>query len=224
MAGELDRLQPLYGALAGLIGQGLECTAEIARRQCGSRGRRTVAEIAGRYMRGTAQREQAEKARADATELGDPTLPVEEFLAPERFRVFEDRARELGFLYCASGPLVRSSYRAEQQVARLSARSPHDGPAAAAASAARSPSISPKTSASCARRFAASWRRRCLPSCDDGSTASTASLPSSSASSLRSASRRSSICGRRRRSRRVSHSGLIMGQCATCAYRQNLWG
>ena len=39
-------------------------------------------------------------------------LPVAEFLSPERFKQFEQHALEAGFLYCAAGPFVRSSYRA----------------------------------------------------------------------------------------------------------------
>jgi lipoic acid synthetase len=39
-------------------------------------------------------------------------LPVVEFIRPEAFRAWEVKSRELGFLYAASGPLVRSSYRA----------------------------------------------------------------------------------------------------------------
>lgn len=39
-------------------------------------------------------------------------LPVVEYLHPTVFQSYEMRARELGFLYVASGPLVRSSYRA----------------------------------------------------------------------------------------------------------------
>ena len=35
-----------------------------------------------------------------------------EFVAPERFDALGAAARDLGFLYVASGPLVRSSYRA----------------------------------------------------------------------------------------------------------------
>ena len=38
--------------------------------------------------------------------------PVAEYVTPERFDAFERRGRELGFLYVASGPMVRSSYRA----------------------------------------------------------------------------------------------------------------
>jgi lipoic acid synthetase len=39
-------------------------------------------------------------------------LPVVEFVAPAQFDRYADLARELGFLYVASGPLVRSSYKA----------------------------------------------------------------------------------------------------------------
>jgi lipoic acid synthetase len=39
-------------------------------------------------------------------------LPVEEFVTPEKFREWQSEAESMGFLYVASGPLVRSSYRA----------------------------------------------------------------------------------------------------------------
>ncbi len=39
-------------------------------------------------------------------------LDVEEYLEPEAFDELGERAREMGFLYVASGPLVRSSYKA----------------------------------------------------------------------------------------------------------------
>lgn len=39
-------------------------------------------------------------------------LPVEAFVPPARFDAWKDEALAMGFLYCASGPLVRSSYRA----------------------------------------------------------------------------------------------------------------
>jgi len=38
--------------------------------------------------------------------------PVREYVTPERFQELEVEARALGFLYVASGPLVRSSYKA----------------------------------------------------------------------------------------------------------------
>jgi lipoic acid synthetase len=39
-------------------------------------------------------------------------LPVAEFVTPEKFREWQGEAEGMGFLYVASGPLVRSSYRA----------------------------------------------------------------------------------------------------------------
>lgn len=39
-------------------------------------------------------------------------MKVEEYVTPAVFDMWRDRALEMGFLYCASGPLVRSSYKA----------------------------------------------------------------------------------------------------------------
>ena len=39
-------------------------------------------------------------------------LTVEEYITPEKFKEWQTTAEGLGFLYVASGPLVRSSYRA----------------------------------------------------------------------------------------------------------------
>ena len=39
-------------------------------------------------------------------------MPVHEYVTPEVFEQWRVRALDLGFLYCASGPLVRSSYKA----------------------------------------------------------------------------------------------------------------
>lgn len=39
-------------------------------------------------------------------------IPVEEFVTPEKFIEWQAEAENMGFLYVASGPLVRSSYRA----------------------------------------------------------------------------------------------------------------
>jgi lipoic acid synthetase len=64
------------------------------------------------------------EAGVDIVTLGQylqPTrthLPVERFYAPEEFDAFRDHAYSLGFQYVASGPLVRSSYRAEQYLTR----------------------------------------------------------------------------------------------------------
>jgi lipoyl synthase len=47
-------------------------------------------------------------------------LDVERFYLPEEFDRFEDIGKEMGFKWVESGPLVRSSYRADQQVRELS--------------------------------------------------------------------------------------------------------
>ena len=39
-------------------------------------------------------------------------IPVNEYVTPEKFKYYKQVANELGFLYCASGPFVRSSYKA----------------------------------------------------------------------------------------------------------------
>ena len=39
-------------------------------------------------------------------------IPISSFVEPAKFKYFEHKALELGFLSCASGPFVRSSYRA----------------------------------------------------------------------------------------------------------------
>ena len=41
-------------------------------------------------------------------------LPVVEFIRPERFEAYGQMAREMGFVHVASGPMVRSSYHADE--------------------------------------------------------------------------------------------------------------
>ncbi len=48
-------------------------------------------------------------------------LAVERFVTPEEFERYRQEALELGFVECIAGPLVRSSYRAEQALARNNA-------------------------------------------------------------------------------------------------------
>ena len=48
-------------------------------------------------------------------------LTVERFVTPEEFEQYRQHALALGFVECVSGPLVRSSYRAEQALARNNA-------------------------------------------------------------------------------------------------------
>lgn len=39
-------------------------------------------------------------------------MPVHAYVTPAVFEIWRQRALDMGFLYCASGPLVRSSYKA----------------------------------------------------------------------------------------------------------------
>jgi len=48
-------------------------------------------------------------------------LPIQRFVTPAEFDAFRERALAKGFLECVSGPLVRSSYRAEQALNRNNA-------------------------------------------------------------------------------------------------------
>ncbi|KAL1843268.1 hypothetical protein VTJ49DRAFT_2377 [Mycothermus thermophilus] len=58
------------------------------------------------------------KADVDVVTFGQymqPTkrhLKVERYVTPDEFELWRQRALDMGFLYCASGPLVRSSYKA----------------------------------------------------------------------------------------------------------------
>ncbi len=47
-------------------------------------------------------------------------LPIKRYYTPEEFDRFQEIGAELGFKWVESGPLVRSSYRADQQVRELS--------------------------------------------------------------------------------------------------------
>ena len=66
-------------------------------------------------------------AEVDILTLGQylrPTvnhLPVQRFVTPAQFDRYRESALALGFLECVSGPLVRSSYRAEQALNRNNA-------------------------------------------------------------------------------------------------------
>jgi lipoic acid synthetase len=64
--------------------------------------------------------EDLRRAGCDLLTLGQylqPTLkhlPVVEFIAPEVFEAYGHIARNLGFIHVASGPMVRSSYHADE--------------------------------------------------------------------------------------------------------------
>jgi lipoic acid synthetase len=49
-------------------------------------------------------------------------LPVVEYIHPERFKEYERIGEEMGFLFVASGPFVRSSYTAQDFSAKLMAQ------------------------------------------------------------------------------------------------------
>jgi lipoic acid synthetase len=74
-------------------------------------------------------------AAVDIVTLGQylrPTahhLAVERFVTPQEFDLYRERALALGFLECVSGPLVRSSYRAEQALNRNNAGLDNRAPA-----------------------------------------------------------------------------------------------
>jgi len=64
--------------------------------------------------------EDLRRAGCDILTLGQylqPTLkhlPVIEFVSPEQFAAFGNAARKMGFVHVASGPMVRSSYHADE--------------------------------------------------------------------------------------------------------------
>ena len=43
-------------------------------------------------------------------------LPVADFITPEKFLEYKELGLKMGFKYVESGPLVRSSYRAEKHL------------------------------------------------------------------------------------------------------------
>ena len=51
-----------------------------------------------------------------------PTLehyPVAEYITPEKFEAYRQQALAMGFDYCASAPMVRTSYRAQEALAAI---------------------------------------------------------------------------------------------------------
>ena len=49
----------------------------------------------------------------------DGQMPPQRFVTPERFRYYEAAGRVMGFSHIASGPFVRSSYRAQEAALSL---------------------------------------------------------------------------------------------------------
>lgn len=64
--------------------------------------------------------EDLERIRVDIVTIGQylrpdkNCLPVKEFLPPEKFIYFKEKAVEMGIPYVSAGPFVRSSYKAEE--------------------------------------------------------------------------------------------------------------
>jgi lipoyl synthase len=86
-----------------MLGLG-ETTAEIEECMVDLRAAQVDILTLGQYLRPTANH-----------------LPIERYVPPEEFQSLRQRALELGFLECVSGPLVRSSYRAERALERNNA-------------------------------------------------------------------------------------------------------
>ncbi|KAI1442778.1 Lipoate synthase [Annulohypoxylon stygium] len=61
-------------------------------------------------------------------------LKVEKYVTPDEFKMWEQRALDMGFMYVASGPLVRSSYKAGEAFIENVLRKRADERAVAAAS------------------------------------------------------------------------------------------
>jgi lipoic acid synthetase len=56
-------------------------------------------------------------------------LPIDRYVTPEEFDHWKEVGEEMGFLHVESGPLVRSSYHAREQVEELRARASAAAPA-----------------------------------------------------------------------------------------------
>lgn len=65
-------------------------------------------------------------------------LKVSRYAHPTEFEMWEKEAKEMGFVYCASGPMVRSSYRAGEYYLRNVIKKRQEEQAMAAAAAANS--------------------------------------------------------------------------------------
>ena len=86
-----------------MLGLG-ESHAEIAQTMADLRARQVDILTLGQYLRPTVHH-----------------LPVERFVTPEEFERYRAWGLTLGFRECVAGPLVRSSYRAEQALNRNNA-------------------------------------------------------------------------------------------------------
>jgi lipoyl synthase len=95
------------GVLEAAKAMGVQITKTSIMLGCGEAKEEVVAALAELRARGV-----------DVVTLGQymrPTkkhMAVSEFVTPEAFQYYESVAKEMGFLYVASGAMVRSSYRA----------------------------------------------------------------------------------------------------------------
>ena len=69
------------------------------------------------------------EAKVDIITLGQylqpsrKAVPVYEYITPEKFNYWADKARQIGFQAVASGPLVRSSYEARSLYSQIHKKS-----------------------------------------------------------------------------------------------------
>ena len=109
------RIQAQYerslGVLAYLKRQGIKRTKSGIMLGLGEKEEEVIATL-----------EDLRKADVDIVTLGQylqPSkkhLPVKEFITPEQFKVYESIGLSLGFRHVESGPLVRSSYKAQKHI------------------------------------------------------------------------------------------------------------
>lgn len=71
-------------------------------------------------------------------------MKVTEYITPEAFERWRLRALEMGFMYVASGPLVRSSYKAGEAFIENVLKKRASQNATAAADAAKAEGVSAK--------------------------------------------------------------------------------
>lgn len=75
-------------------------------------------------------------------------LKVEKYVTPDEFETWRQRALDMGFLYCASGPLVRSSYKAGEAFIENVLRKRAGKASTASASLSQAASLESKTTSS----------------------------------------------------------------------------
>ena len=91
----VKRLNPkIYTKSSIMLGLG-ECDEEVVQSMKDLRAINADILTIGQYLKPT-----------------DWHMPISDFVHPQKFQYFKEKALELGFLFCASGPFVRSSYRA----------------------------------------------------------------------------------------------------------------